>query len=90
MAFFVCKKKCTFFFYLCVNLYCGAILNKKKGKNIDRVKGFSMVDIEKAIFATKSLNEMKNNIKNNYPSGKSGRSYTHTDLDKLFDYWLNI
>ncbi len=28
--------------------------------------------------------------KNNYPSGKSGRSYTHTDLDKLFDYWLNI
>ncbi len=59
-------------------------------KNIDRVKGFSMVDIEKAIFATKSLNEMKNYIKNNYPSGKSGRSYTHTDLDKLFDYWLNI
>ncbi|MBR6450853.1 MAG: hypothetical protein IKS96_13150 [Fibrobacter sp.] len=59
-------------------------------KNIDKVKGFSMIDIEKAIFATKSLNELKNYLKKNYPSGKNGRSYTNGDLDKLFDYWINI
>jgi len=49
-----------------------------------------MIDIEKAIFATKSLNELKNYLKKNYPSGKNGRSYTNGDLDKLFDYWINI
>ena len=59
-------------------------------KNIDKVKGFSVVDLEKAIFATKNLDELKKYLKKNYPSGKGGRKYTNSDLDKLFDYWQNL
>ena len=46
-----------------------------------------MIDIEKAIFATKSLNELKSYILKNLPSGKGGRSYTEKKLKALFDHW---
>lgn len=59
-------------------------------KNIDKVSGFTIKEIETAFFNSKSWDALKSYIKNNYPSGKNGRKYTSSDLDNLFDYWKNI
>ena len=59
-------------------------------KNIDKVQGFSIIDIEKAFFATKSLSDLKKYVKKNLPSGTKNRKYTESNLDKLFDYWMDL
>lgn len=61
------------------------------GKSVlDYVSGFSLVDIENAVFKTKSLMGLKEYLKKYYPSGSGGRNYSPSDLDKLFNYWINL
>ena len=66
---------------------------KPKGEDFvvvkgDAVQGFNIVDLEKAIFATSSLGELKTYLKKHYPSGSGGRKYTTTAIDNLFKYWM--
>lgn len=56
----------------------------------DKVSGFSIVDVEKAFFKTKSFSKLKTYLKEKYPSGKNGRKYTSSDLDALFNYWTSM
>lgn len=65
-------------------------LSANKDKKIDYVKGFTIKQIETAFFNSKSLSKLKDYIKTNYPSGENGVSYTKSNLDKLFDYWINL
>ena len=53
----------------------------------DKVSGFKIVDLEKAFYASKNLNELKSYIIKNLKSGENGRSYTEKNLNILFDYW---
>ena len=59
-------------------------------KNIDNVSGFTINQIETAFFNSNSMDAMKAYLKEKYPSGKDGRKYTSSDMDKLFNYWINL
>lgn len=61
-----------------------------KKSNIDKVSGFNIKDIETAFFNSDSMNALKKYLKEKYPSGKNGRKYSSSDLDKLFDYWTKL
>ncbi|WP_295681192.1 hypothetical protein [uncultured Fibrobacter sp.] len=54
----------------------------------DAVRGFNIVDLEKAVFATSSLTELKKYLKKHYPSNAGGRVYTNQAMDDLFNYWM--
>ena len=52
------------------------------------MRGFNIVDLEKAVFATSSLTELKKYLKKHYPSNAGGRVYTNQAMDDLFNYWM--
>ena len=57
------------------------------GDSGDKVSGFRINDVEKAYFASTTLEELKSYIIKNLKSGENGRSYTEKNLNSLFTYW---
>ena len=53
----------------------------------ENISGFTAPQVEKAVFKSTSWDNLKNNLKNDYPSGNNGIVYTSTDMDNLFSHW---
>jgi len=61
----------------------------KNGDEIsgDKVSGFRIAELEKAVFKSHTLSDLKQHLLKDYPSGKGGRSYSKSAMNELFDYW---
>ncbi|KMQ49530.1 hypothetical protein CHISP_3566 [Chitinispirillum alkaliphilum] len=56
----------------------------------ERVSGFTIKQIENALFKSNTWNQFRDNLKADYPSRSGGPRYTEREIDNLFANWGNI
>lgn len=56
----------------------------------ETVSGFTVPQLEKALFQVKSLNAFMLKLQNLYPSKETGPHYSENSLKNLFNYWNNL